>query len=80
MNALQIGLIAVGTLVVAVLFLWQWWQSRRARQPVQVAPPAPPAKPDQSPQSPRVSLRPSPIYVDGCGRCWRVDTARQSGA
>ena len=64
MNALQIGLIAVGTLVVAVLFLWQWWQSRRARQPVQVAPPAPPAKPDQSPQSPRVSLRPSPIYVD----------------
>ncbi len=61
MNALQIGLIAVGALVVAVLFLWQWWQSRRSRQPVHVAPPAPAAKPDQSP---RVSLRPSPMYVD----------------
>jgi len=62
MNALQIGLIAVGALVVAVLFLWQWWQSRRSRQPVQVAPPAPPAmSPDQSP---RVSLRPSPIAGD----------------
>ena len=62
MNALQIGLIAVGALVVAVLFLWQWWQSRRSRQPVQVAPPAAPATP--SDQSPRVSLRPSPVYVD----------------
>ncbi len=66
MNALQIGLIAVGTVVVALLFLWQWWQSRRGRNVVQVAPPAgPPAPaPAVSGQSPRVSLRPSPIYVD----------------
>lgn len=62
MNALQIGLIAVGALVVAVLFLWQWWQSRRSRQPVPVSPPAPPAMP--SGQSPRVSLLPSTVYVD----------------
>lgn len=66
MNALQIGLIAVGTVVVAVLFLWQWWQSRRARSVVRVAPPAAPPAPAPSVpgQSPRVSLRPSPIYVD----------------
>lgn len=62
MNALQIGLIAVGALVVAVLFLWQWWQSRSARQPKQVAPPAP-----QLDQSPRVSLRPSPSYAAESG-------------
>ena len=62
MNSLQIGLIAVGALVVAVLFLWQWWQSRRSRRPVQAVSPAPTAvSPDQSP---RVSLRPSPAYVD----------------
>ena len=30
MNSLQIGLIAIGALVVAVLFLWHWWQSRRS--------------------------------------------------
>jgi len=29
-NSLQIGLIAIGVLVVAILFTWQWWQSRRA--------------------------------------------------
>ncbi len=62
MNALQIGLIAVGALVVAVLFLWQWWQSRRAQQPAKAATPV---RPSMSPdQSPRVSLRPSPVYVD----------------
>ena len=62
MNALQIGLIAVGALVVAVLFVWQWWQSRRSRQHAPVVPSAPPAMPPD--QSPRVSLRPSPVYVD----------------
>lgn len=30
MNALQIGLIAIGALVVALLFLWHWWQSRKS--------------------------------------------------
>ncbi len=30
MNALQIGLIGIGVLVVAILFAWQWWQGRRA--------------------------------------------------
>ena len=30
MNSLQIGLIAIGAVVVALLFLWHWWQSRRA--------------------------------------------------
>ena len=55
MNALQIGLIAVGALVVAVLFLWQWWQSRRARQPA--------ATETASIQS----SRPTPVYVDQSG-------------
>jgi ZipA, C-terminal FtsZ-binding domain len=37
-NSLQIGLIAIGALVVAVLFLLNWWQSRRAkaRDPLQM--------------------------------------------
>ncbi|MBL8311244.1 MAG: hypothetical protein JNL19_12520 [Burkholderiales bacterium] len=30
MNSLQIGLIAIGVVVVAILFAWQWWQSRKA--------------------------------------------------
>ena len=65
MNALQIGLIAVGALVVAVLFLWQWWQSRRLRQPAQLTtPPSASTSGTPSDQSPRVSLRPSPVYVD----------------
>lgn len=29
MNSLQIGLIAIGVVVVAILFTWQWWQSRK---------------------------------------------------
>lgn len=63
MNALQIGLIAVGALVIAVLFLWQWWQSRRARQTAPVSPPMSPSPPSTSPDpSPRVSLRPSTAY------------------
>ncbi len=65
MNALQIGLIAVGALVVAVLFLWQWWQSRRLRQPATVAPPTAPSPSTTLPDhAPRASLRPSPVYVD----------------
>ena len=36
MNALQIGLIAIGALVVALLFLWHWWQSRQARRATDV--------------------------------------------
>lgn len=32
MNSLQIGLIAIGALVVAVLSAWYWWQTRRARR------------------------------------------------
>ncbi len=31
MNSLQIGLIAIGALVVAVLSLWYWWQARKAQ-------------------------------------------------
>lgn len=62
MNSLQIGLIAVGALVVAVLFLWQWWQSRHSRQPMPISPSVPPAiAPDPST---RPSLRPSSAYVD----------------
>ena len=38
MNSLQIGLIAIGAVVVALLFLWHWWQSRRADRPLKVAP------------------------------------------
>ncbi len=64
MNALQIGLIAVGALVVAVLFLWQWWQSRRLRQPAQAAPPASPSAMPRDDQSPPASLRPAPVHVD----------------
>lgn len=29
MNSLQIGLIAIGAFVVALLFVWHWWQTRR---------------------------------------------------
>ena len=32
MNSLQIGLIAIGAVVVAVLFLLNWWQSKRAKR------------------------------------------------
>ncbi len=32
MNSLQIGLIAIGTVVVALLSLWYWWQARRVRK------------------------------------------------
>lgn len=38
MNSLQIGLIAIGTLVVALLSLWYWWQARRVRKAV-ISPP-----------------------------------------
>ena len=41
MNALQIGLIAIGAVVVALLFLWHWWQSRRIARSATVAPAAP---------------------------------------
>ena len=40
MNSLQIGLIAIGAVVVAMLFLWHWWQSRRADRSAMVALPA----------------------------------------
>lgn len=40
MNSLQIGLIAIGAVVVALLFLWHWWQSRRADRPAKDALPA----------------------------------------
>lgn len=64
MNALQIGLIAVGAMVVAVLFLWQWWQSRRSQQPRPVSPRVAPSAPAiASDQSPRVTLRQSPVGV-----------------
>lgn len=36
MNALQIGLIAIGALVVALLFLWHWWQSRQSLRATKV--------------------------------------------
>ena len=38
MNSLQIGLIAIGAIVVAMLFIWHWWQTRRANRPVIVTP------------------------------------------
>ena len=38
MNSLQIGLIAIGAVVVALLFLWHWWQSRRVGRPDDTAP------------------------------------------
>ena len=38
MNSLQIGLIAIGTLVVALLSLWYWWQARRVRKAVTLPP------------------------------------------
>ena len=38
MNSLQIGLIAIGAVVVAMLFLWHWWQSRRADHPINTTP------------------------------------------
>lgn len=37
MNSLQIGLIAIGAVVVALLFSWHWWQSRRAGRPLKKA-------------------------------------------
>ena len=40
MNSLQIGLIAIGAVVVAMLFLWHWWQSRRADRSATVKLPA----------------------------------------
>jgi hypothetical protein len=36
-NSLQIGLIAIGALVVALLSAWYWWQTRRARREVGTA-------------------------------------------
>jgi ZipA, C-terminal FtsZ-binding domain len=42
-NSLQIGLIAIGAVVVALLFLWHWWQSRRVDRPEKTAPSAAPA-------------------------------------
>jgi len=36
-NSLQIGLIAIGAVVVTLLFLWHWWQSRRADRPKKTA-------------------------------------------
>ena len=41
LNSLQIGLIAIGAVVVALLFFWHWWQSRRGDRPAKVARPAP---------------------------------------
>ena len=37
MNSLQIGLIGIGAIVVALLFLWHWWQSRRAERLAELA-------------------------------------------
>ena len=56
MNSLQIGLIAIGALVVAVLFLWHWWQSRAARRAVTV---------ERAAQDLRVAPRPSAHPVSG---------------
>ncbi len=53
MNSLQIGLIAIGTLVVAVLSVWYWWQARRARQAVSA--PVRTTQPDASTSSSRAS-------------------------
>jgi len=36
-NSLQIGLIAIGAVVVTLLFLWHWWQSRHANRPMKTA-------------------------------------------
>ena len=67
MNSLQIGLIAIGALVVAMLFLWHWWQSRRAHRPVTAATPAPqdatrPSLPTASAVKPGVVPVPEPSY------------------
>ena len=41
MNSLQIGLIAIGAVVIAVLFVvWHWWLPRRANRPAKNTPPA----------------------------------------
>ena len=60
MNSLQIGLIAIGALVVAVLFLWHWWQSRAARRAVTVERTAQDLR-----VAPRVPADPVSGYVGG---------------
>ena len=67
MNSLQIGLIAIGAVVVALLFLWHWWQSRRAHPPVTTASPAPQdaarhSLPGASAVKPGVASIPEPTY------------------
>jgi len=52
-NSLQIGLIAIGALVVAVLSLWYGWQARRARNVVNPSPQnTAPARPPAAVKSP----------------------------
>ena len=58
MNSLQIGLIAIGTLVVAVLFLWHWWQSRQVRRATEVE-----HAPKDLRASSRLSTASLPAYV-----------------
>ena len=58
MNSLQIGLIAIGAVVVALLFLWHWWQSRRADRPAKSAT----SEPQQSVRPPAPSPAAEPTY------------------
>lgn len=70
MNSLQIGLIAIGAVVVALLFLWHWWQSRRADRPQKITRPepqetarAPAPAPVRSPVAPvQAATAPEPLY------------------
>lgn len=76
MNSLQIGLIAIGALVVAVLSVWYWWQARRARRLTAAAVhPSTPATASSTPRSaesqqepvariePRVDVSASDMWV-----------------
>jgi ZipA, C-terminal FtsZ-binding domain len=61
-NSLQIGLIAIGAVVVALLFLWHWWQSRRVDRPAKIARSIPPVITRPStPVAPAPASIPAPI-------------------
>ena len=47
MNSLQIGLIAIGAFVVALLFVWHWWQTRRVARRAQKQGPGATRAPDR---------------------------------